>query len=61
LIFESGIGSSIRSRKIFSSASESFFAWWVMFRASTPGPSVQPLTVLARITVGAPRCSVAAL
>ena len=33
----------------------SFFAWWVMLRASTPGPSVQPLTVLARITVGAPR------
>ena len=26
-----------------------------MLRASTPGPSVQPLTVLARITVGAPR------
>ena len=25
-----------------------------MLRASTPGPSVQPLTVLARITVGAP-------
>ena len=32
-----------------------------MLRASTPGPSVQPLTVLARITVGAPWYSVAAL
>ena len=50
----SGIGSSSRSRKILSSASLSFLAWWVMLRASTPGPSVQPLTVLARITVGAP-------
>ena len=28
-------------------------AWWVMLRASTPGPRVQPLTVLARMTVGA--------
>ena len=53
--FASGIGSSSRSRKIFSSASVSFFAWWVMLRASTPGPSVQPLTVLARITVGRAR------
>ena len=60
LSFASGIGSSRRSRKTASSASESFFAWWVMLRPSTPGPSVQPLIVLARMTVGAPRNSVAA-
>ena len=31
-----------------------FLIWWVALRPSTSGPSVQPLTVLARITVGAP-------
>ena len=61
LSWASGIGSSRRSRKTLSSISVSFFAWWVMLRASTPAPSVQPLTVLARITVGAPTYSVAAL
>ena len=50
----SGIGSWSRSRKTFSSCSVSFFAWWVMLRPSTPVPSVQPLTVLARIAVGCP-------
>ena len=40
-----------------------FLIWWVELRPSKPGPSVQPLTVLARITVGRPepRFSVAAL
>ena len=56
-----GIGSSRRSRNTRSSSSLSFLAWWVMFRASTPRPRVQPLTVLARMTVGAPVNSVAAL
>ncbi len=31
-----------------------FLIWCVALRPSTSGPSVQPLTVLARITVGAP-------
>ena len=31
-----------------------FLIWWVALRASISGPSVQPLIVLARITVGAP-------
>ena len=61
LSLASGIGSWMRSRKTRSSFSESFFAWCVMLRASTPGPRVQPLTVLARMTVGAPLYSVAAL
>ena len=38
-----------------------FLIWWVALRASISGPSVQPLIVLARMTVGAPRCSVASL
>ena len=38
-----------------------FLIWWVALRPSTSGPSVQPLIVLARMTVGAPGCSVAAL
>ena len=37
LSWSSGIGSSRRSRKTLSSVSLSFFAWWVMLRASTPG------------------------
>ena len=37
-----------------SSCSVIFLAWCVMLRPSTPVPSVQPLTVLARITVGRP-------
>ena len=47
------------SRKFFSSSAVSFFAWWVMLRPAIPGPSVQPFTVLARITVGAPLCATA--
>ena len=39
----------------------SFFIWWVALRALEAPPSVQPLMVLARITVGWPMCSVAAL
>ena len=35
-----------------------FLIWWVALRPSTPGPSVQPLTVLARMTVGAPDAEV---
>ncbi len=31
-----------------------FLIWWVALRPSTSGPSVQPLIVLARMTVGAP-------
>ena len=61
VICSSGIGSSRRSRKTLSSSFWIFFAWWVMFRPSIPRPRVQPLTVLARITVGAPVNSVAAL
>ena len=38
-----------------------FLIWWVALRASISGPSVQPLIVLARMTVGAPSCSTAAL
>ena len=40
-----------------------FLIWWVALRPSISGPSVQPFTVLARITVGRPlpRFSVAAL
>ena len=49
------IGSSSRSRKVRSSASVIFLIWWVALRASTSGPSAQPFTVCARITVGAPR------
>ena len=41
--------------------SVSFLIWWVALRPSTSAPSVQPLIVLARMTVGAPACSVAAL
>jgi hypothetical protein len=39
----------------------SFFIWWLAMRPSKLVPSVQPFTVLARITVGWPVCSVAAL
>ena len=38
-----------------------FLIWCVALRASKPVPSVQPFTVLARITVGEPSCSTAAL
>ena len=38
-----------------------FLIWWVALRASISGPSVQPLIVLARMTVGRPACSVASL
>ena len=55
--FSSGMGSSSRSRKTRSSCSLSFLAWWVMLRASTPVPSVQPLTVWARIDGRAGPCA----
>ena len=57
----SGIGKPSRSRKARSSSRSSFFIWWVTFLASKPSPSAQPLTVCARMTVGRPRCSTAAL
>ena len=38
----------------------SFFIWWVAFLPSRAS-MVQPLTVWAKITVGWPTCSVAAL
>ena len=55
------MGRYSRSLNSFSSATVSFFIWWVALRASKSGPSVQPLMVWARITVGWPTCSVAAL
>ena len=52
-----------RSRSATSWAFVIFLIWCVELRPSKPSPSVQPLTVLARMTVGAPepRFSVAAL
>ena len=50
-----------RSRRRRSWSVVIFLIWWVALRPSTSGPSVQPLIVLARMTVGAPGCSVAAL
>ena len=38
-----------------------FLIWWVALRASSPSPSVQPLMVLAKITVGRSVASTAAL
>jgi hypothetical protein len=58
---ESGIGSCRRSRNAVSSADVSFLIWCVALRDSMPAPSVHPLTVLARITVGLPSCSTAIL
>ena len=51
------MGRNSRSRKSFSSATVSFFIWCVALRASKSGPSVQPLIVWARMTVGWPVCS----
>jgi hypothetical protein len=50
-----------RSRNVFNASEDSFFIWCTALRASKSGPSVQPLIVWARITVGAPCDSVAAL
>jgi len=38
-----------------------FLIWWVAFRPSKPSPSVQPFTVLARMTDGMSVVSAAAL
>ena len=54
-IWSSGIGICSRSRKAtLRSSRVSFFIWWVALRPSKWLPSVQPLMVLARITVGWP-------
>lgn len=37
-----------------NSSTVSFFIWWLAFLDSKPLPRVKPLTVWARITVGAP-------
>ena len=58
---ESGIGICKRSRNARSSLGVSFLIWCVALRDSMPAPSVQPFTVLARITVGLPSCSTAIL
>ena len=50
-----------RSRNTLKSAAFIFLIWCVALRASKSGPSVQPFTVLARMTVGEPTCSTAAL
>jgi hypothetical protein len=50
-----------RSRNAFRSSRVSFFIWCVALRPSKLEPSVQPLMVFARMTVGCPVCSVAAL
>ena len=64
-IADSGISSCrySRSRRATSCSLVIFLIWCVELRPSKPGPSVQPLIVLARITVGRPlpRFSVAAL
>jgi hypothetical protein len=49
-----------RSRNTRSWSTVIFLIWWVALRPSTSGPRVHPLMVLARMTVGAPVCSVAA-
>ena len=55
------MGRYSRSLNSLSSATVSFFIWWVALRASKSLPSVQPLMVCARMTVGWPVCSRAAL
>ncbi len=50
-----------RSRSARTCALVIFLIWCVALRASISGPSVQPLIVLARMTVGEPFCSVASL
>ena len=53
---DSGISSSRWSRARISSSWSfvSFLIWWVALRPSTPDPSVHPLIVLQRMTVGLP-------
>ena len=58
---ESGIGICNVSRNAFSSSGVSFLIWWVALREAIPAPSVQPLIVFARMTVGLPSCSTAIL
>ena len=57
----SGISRYSRSRKPSARRRVIFLIWCVALRASKSAPSVQPFTVLARITVGAPSCSTAVL
>jgi len=61
LMSSSLIGSSSRSRKVFSSATDIFLTWWVTLRPANEDPSVQPFTVLARMTTGASFRSTAVL
>ena len=46
------MGMCSRSRNSFRSSTVSFFIWCVEFLASKCDPSVQPLMVLAKMTVG---------
>ena len=55
------MGRYSRSLNSFSSATVSFFIWCVALRASKSLPSVQPLIVWVRMTVGWPTCSCADL
>src|SRR6266487_1999449 len=55
------MGRYSRSLNSLSSATVSFFIWWVALRASKSLPSVQPLMVCARMTVGWPVCARAAV
>ncbi len=50
----------IVSRNAFRSSSVSFFIWCVELHASKCEPSVHPLMVLAKMTVGWPLTRVAA-
>ena len=50
-----------RVRRLESCSWVSFLTWWVALRASVALPSVQPLIVCARMTVGLPVWVVAAL
>ena len=49
-----------RSRKARRSSSDNFFCWCVTIWPSPALPIPNPFTVLARITVGWPRCALAA-
>jgi hypothetical protein len=57
----SGISMYKRSRSFFSWSGVIFLIWCVALRASKSLPSVHPLIVLARMTVGVPSCSIAVL
>lgn len=46
---------------VLNSSTVSFFIWWLAFFDAKPSPRVWPLTVWARMTVGAPLNSTAAL